>query len=161
MCNSVTTPPPGWESRQERHPHPSFVPSTYVASKKNKQKQYGSQLQSSVTGYLTTRFSIIGLIKQPFKQTGLIHTNSQQIMLAYLTGDSTWVWVISKTSHTISISSHFTRSYHFSNFSEHRITSFHNLNSNLRPAIPLNMHHMNQISNSKSNSTKTKRKHRL
>ena len=61
---------------------PFLGPSTYVANRKETKITKRSQLQSSVTGYLTTRFSIIGLIKQPFQQAGLIHTNTHQIMLA-------------------------------------------------------------------------------
>ena len=70
---------------KESPSHSSFILSTYVANKNNKQETIRSQLQSSVTSILTTHFFIIDLINQPFTPTGLIFVDSFQIMSAYLT----------------------------------------------------------------------------
>ena len=72
----VTPPPPGRGARQQDGTLASVRRPANLRRQQKHKETIRSQLQSRVTSYLTTHFSIIGLLKQPFKQIGLIHTNS-------------------------------------------------------------------------------------
>ena len=63
-------------------------------------------------------------------------------MNTYLTSDSTWVWHGLSIKQVTQYPYHFLSHNHFiSQFLKTQSYHFHKSNSNLRPAIPLNMHH--------------------